>query len=127
MNKDYNKEKHHQLLKYSKDLKKQGKFIGKESREDYLKLLSYSVKLSDHVHWQQKRDYLNIMKNFVDLKIDGKQFVSQFNELHQSNQEIVKMLKTDLKQLNTFQLNPKSFGFTEWTSGLLKIPLQMHL
>ena len=30
MNKDYNKEKHHQLLKYSEDLKKQGKFIGKE-------------------------------------------------------------------------------------------------
>lgn len=28
------------------------------------------------------------------------------------------MLKTDLKQLNTFQSNPKSFGFTEWTSEI---------
>ena len=28
------------------------------------------------------------------------------------------MLKTDLKKLNTFQPNPKSFGFTEWTSEI---------
>ena len=28
------------------------------------------------------------------------------------------MLQIDLKQLNTFQLNPKSFRFTEWTSKL---------
>ncbi len=32
MNNDYNKKKHHQLLTYSEDLRKQGKFIGKESR-----------------------------------------------------------------------------------------------
>ena len=58
------------------------------------------------------------MKNFVDLKIDGKQFVSQFDEIHQANQETVKMLKTDLKKLKTFQPNPKSFGFSEWTSEI---------
>ena len=38
MNKNYNKDKHHQLLKYSEDLRKQGKFIEKESRESYLTL-----------------------------------------------------------------------------------------
>ena len=43
MNNDYNKDKHSQLLKYFKDLRKQGKSIGKESRKDYLKLLSYSA------------------------------------------------------------------------------------
>ena len=42
MEKNYNKDKHFQLLKYSEDLRKQGKFIGMESREDYLKLLNYS-------------------------------------------------------------------------------------
>lgn len=45
------------------------------------------------------------MKSLVDLKIDGKQFVSQFNKLHGSTQEVVKILKTNLKQLNTFELN----------------------
>lgn len=28
------------------------------------------------------------------------------------------MLQTDLEQLKTFQPNPKSFGFTEWTSEI---------
>ena len=39
-------------------------------------------------------------------------------KLHGSNQEAVKILRTDLKKLNTFELNPKSFGFTEWTSEI---------
>lgn len=43
MKENYNKDKHFQLLKYSEDLKKQGKFIGTESWEDHLKLLNYSA------------------------------------------------------------------------------------
>lgn len=100
-----------ELLEYDRSLKKDGTSLREQDREKYLKLLNYS-------DWQQKNNYLNLMKSFVDLKIDGKQFVSQFNKLHGSNQEGVKILKTDLKQLNTFELNPKSFGFTEWTSEI---------
>jgi len=59
----------------------------------------------------KKSDFLNIMKNFVDLKINGKQFVSQLNKLHRSNQEVVKLLKTDLKQLNTFEQFCYFFNF----------------
>ena len=47
MKKDYNKERHHQLLKYSENLKEQDKFIEKESRESYLKLLTYSAMVSN--------------------------------------------------------------------------------
>lgn len=107
-----------ELLKYDRSLKKDGTSLREQDREKYLKLLNYSVKLSDHVHYQQKSDYLKIMENFVNLKIDGKQFVSQFDKLHRSNQEAVGILEKDLKQLNTFEIDPKSFGFTEWTSGI---------
>ncbi len=94
-----------ELLRYAQSLKKDGKSLEKEDKEKYSKLLKYAVKISDHVHWQQKSDYLNVMKNFVDLKIDGKQFVSQFRKIHLANEEAVKMLETDQKQLNTFQQN----------------------
>lgn len=107
-----------ELLKYDRVLKKAGTSLQEQDQEKYLKLLNYLVKLSDHVHWQQKNDYLNIMKSFVDFKIDGKQFVSEFNKLHGLNEEGVKTLKIDLKQLNAFDPNPKSFGFTEWTSEI---------
>ena len=115
---EYNSKLYIELLRYDQSLRKNGKSLREQDKAKYLKLLNYSVKLSDHVHWQQKSEYLNLMKNFVDLKIDGKQFVSQFNKIHRANEEAVKMLKTDLKQLNTFQPNPKSFGFTEWTSEI---------
>ena len=65
-----------ELLEYARSLKKDGSSLEEQDREKYLKLLNYSVKLSDHVHWQQKNDYLKLIKSFVDLKIDGKQFVS---------------------------------------------------
>lgn len=90
-----------ELLEYDRALKKDGTSLREQDWDKYSKLLNYSVKLSDHVHWQQKSDYLNIMKNFVDLEINGKQFVSRFNKLHRSNPETIKLLKTDLKQLNT--------------------------
>ena len=106
------------LLKYDRSLKKNGTSLRDQDREKYLKLLNYAVKLSDHVHWQQKGDYLNLMKNFVDLEINGKQVVKRFNKLHRSNQDAVKMLKTRIKQLKTLEPNPKSFGFTEWTSEI---------
>ena len=60
MNKDYGKQKHHQLLKYSEDLRKQGKFIEKESRESYLKLLTYSAMVSNQLNWDIKDQYLKI-------------------------------------------------------------------
>jgi len=62
INKYYNKEKHHQLLKYSEDLRKQGKFIGKESRADYLKLLNYSAMISNQLNWEIQGEYLEIFK-----------------------------------------------------------------
>lgn len=58
------------------------------------------------------------MKSFVDLKITGEQFVSQFSKLHRSNEEAVKFFETNPEQLNTFKLNPKFSGLTKWTSEI---------
>ena len=83
-----------------------------------MQLLNYGVKLSDHIHWQQRADYLTLIKNFVDLEINGQQFVKKFNELYRSNQKIVKMFKTDIEQLNILEPNSKCFGFSEWISEI---------
>ena len=39
-----------ELLKYDKSLKKDGTSLREQNREKYLKLLNYSVKLSDHIN-----------------------------------------------------------------------------
>ena len=56
------------------------------------------------------------MEDFVDLKIDGKQFANRFDKLHQSNQKATKIFLIDIQQLKNLESNPKCFGFTEWTS-----------
>ena len=49
------------VAKIRKNKTKDGTSLREQDREKYLKLLNYSVKLSDHVHWQQNNDDLNIM------------------------------------------------------------------
>lgn len=39
-----------QLLKYARLLEKNGISLKTQDKEKYLKLLEYSIKLSDHVH-----------------------------------------------------------------------------
>ena len=107
-----------ELFQYDQVLKKTGSSLRKHDKGKYLKLLNCLVKLSDHIHYQQKMDYLILMENFVNLKIDGKQFVNQFLKIHRNNEHIVKILKTDIHQLENLQLNSKSFGFTEWISEI---------
>ena len=78
MNKDYNKEKHHQLLKYSEYLRKQGKFIEKESRESYLKLLSYSAMVSSQLNWEIQGEYLEVLKSFCKTELPVLNFVKSW-------------------------------------------------
>ena len=76
MEKNYNKDKHFQLLKYSEDLRKQGKFIGMESREDYLKLLNYSSMVYSQLNWEIQDQYLEVFKKFLSNDINSYQFCS---------------------------------------------------
>ena len=50
----YNSKIYLELLKYDQSFKKDGTSLQEQYKEKYLKLLNYSVNLSDHVHWQQK-------------------------------------------------------------------------
>lgn len=88
MNKDYNKEKHHQLLKYSEDWRKQGKFIGKESREDYLKIWSYSAMVSSQLNWEIQDQYLEIFKRFLSNRITSVKFCEILEEKLELNDEL---------------------------------------
>ena len=87
MNKDYNKEKHRQLLKYSEDLRKQGKFIGKESNESYLKLLSYSAMVYSQLNWEIQHQYLEIFEKFLSNRITSARFCEILQEKLELNDE----------------------------------------
>ena len=88
MSQHYNKDKHSQLLKYFEDLRKQGKFIGKESREDYLKLLSYSAIVSSQLNWEINGEYLEIFKEFLLNRITSVKFYEILEEKLELNDEL---------------------------------------
>ena len=111
MNKDYNKEKHHQLLKYSEDLRKQGKFIGKESREDYLKLLSYSAMVSSQLNWEIQGEYLEIFKKFLSNRITSVKFCEILEEKLELNDEFSNKLQCDI-------VHEKAANFTDFLDNL---------
>jgi hypothetical protein len=115
---NYNSKKYIELVKYNQYLIKQGTNLEKQNREKYLELVKYSVKLSDHVHWKKRTDYLNLMKDFVNFKISGKEFETQFLNIFQTREKIVKTLINDLNQLTSFEPNPLSFGFSEFISDI---------
>jgi len=111
MNKDYNKEKHHQLLKYSEDLRKQGKFIEKESRESYLKLLSYSAMASSQLNWEIQDQYLKIFKKFLSNRITSVRFCEILQEKLELNDELSDKLQCDI-------IDEKAAKFTDFLDNL---------
>jgi hypothetical protein len=111
MNKDYNKEKHRPLLKSSEDLRKQGKFIAKESREDYLKLLSYSAMVYSQLSWKIHDQYLEIFKKFLLNRITTVKFCEILEEKLELNEELSNTLQFDV-------IHEKADNFTDFLDNL---------
>mgnify|MGYP001079675128 CR=1 FL=1 len=53
---EYNSKIYIKLLRDDQSLKEDGTSLKDQDEKKYLKLLNYSVRLSDHIHWQQKSD-----------------------------------------------------------------------
>lgn len=107
MNKDYNKKRHHQLLKYSENLRKQGKFIGKESRESWLELLTYSAMVYSQLNWDIKDQYLEIFKKFLSNRITSARFCELLQEKRELNNKLADKLQCDI-------IHEKATNFTDF-------------
>lgn len=107
MNKGYNKKRHHQLLKYSENLKKQGKCIEKESPESYLKLLTYSAMVYNQLNWDIKDQYLEIFKKFLSNRITSARFCTILEEKLELNDKLSKKLQYDI-------IHEKAANFTDF-------------
>ena len=77
----YNYQKYVELLKYYDSLRKQNKFLKDENKLKYLELKNYSLQINEHLHWCQKDKYLELIEDFLSVKIDGKTFESKFSSL----------------------------------------------
>ena len=112
INKDYNRDKHRQLLKYSEDLRKQGKSIAKESKKDYLELLSYSAMAYSQLNWEIQDQYLEILKEFLENKIPS----FEFCEILEKKLELSEELSNNTLEFDG--IHEKASKFTDFLDDL---------
>jgi len=77
----YNCGEHIQFLNYQQELKKQNKSLRTQDPIKYSTLLKYSARISEYLHWSQKNDYLQLIKDFLNYKIDGEEFEEKFSKM----------------------------------------------
>ena len=77
----YNCKEHIEFLNYQQELKKQNKSLITKDPIKYSKLLNYSVRISEYLHWSQKNEYFQLIKDFLNSKIDGKEFDKKFSKM----------------------------------------------
>jgi len=107
----YNKIRHLELLRRFLDFKKQGKNLYRENRDEYMELLHYRCMLEDHAFWNNREQFVLLMKNFIHDSIDMEEFEIAFSRLWWETIKAYDAFEIDLKRVKNFQPNPRSDRF----------------
>ena len=84
---DYNKKRHKQLLKRSQYLKNQGKNLFIENPEEDFELSNYNIAVEEQIFLTRRKDFVLLMKNFIDNIIDFEEFETAFSLLYRKTRE----------------------------------------
>ncbi len=107
----YNCREYIQLLNYQQELKKQNKSLRTQDPIKYSKLRKYSVRISKDLHWSQKNEYLQLIKDFLNSKIDGKEFDKKFSKMVTVIEKKSSLLSKNYEELKCIETSPRSIGF----------------
>ena len=114
----YNYKEHIELLNYQQELEKQNKFLINQDSIKYSKLVRYSATISEYLHWSQKEEYLQLIKDFLNFKIDGKEFDNRFSKMVKVIEEKSRLLFKNYEELKHIEPSPRSIGFSTWISEI---------
>ena len=114
----YNCEEYIKLLNYQQALKKQNKSLRTEDPIKYSKLRKYSARISEYLHWSQKNEYLQLIKDFLNFKIDGKKFDNKFSKMVRVIEKKSRLLSKNYEELKRIEPNSMSLEFGTWISEI---------
>jgi hypothetical protein len=75
------------LLKYSNELKRNNKYLGREDPEAFRTLFKFLVTIEDNFHYLEKQEYLNLAKDFLGNKITADDFSYSFMAIYEGIRE----------------------------------------
>jgi hypothetical protein len=105
----YNKKRHLELLK-----KREEKSISSTESEE---LLNYSAVLDRQLDWETRDQYLQLLKEFIEGKIDIGEFLIAFEERGRLNGEVLDILESNLILLEPHE---KSLDFLDFIQQILQ-------
>lgn len=88
-----NKKRRYELLNYEK--KRHLELLNKKGDEFKSKLQTYSIVLIDHLNWEIRDQYLELLDKFIDKKIDSFNFRIAFCERYESIEKVADLLKSN--------------------------------
>ena len=88
-----NKKRRYELLNYEK--KRHLELLNKKGDEFESKLRTYSIVLIDHLNWEIRDQYLELLDKFIDKKIDSFNFRIAFCERYESIEKVADLLKSN--------------------------------
>ena len=95
---NYNKKRHLELLNQQND-----------DDEFQSKLRSYSIILIDHLNWEIRDQYLELLENYMEKKSDSFNFRIRFCERYESIEKVAELLKSNRVLLSPDK-NSLNFG-----------------
>lgn len=101
------------LINQKKEFEKNGKMFPLEKEKE---LAIYRTQISDHFRWEQKDEFIETMVNLLENKINLNKYIDQFYQIQNHINQSKNSLHSNLDKLATFEVDPRSKGF----SGLIE-------
>ena len=108
-----NKKRRYELCNYDK--KRHLELLNQQGDEFKSKLRTYSIILINHLNWEIRDQYLELLDNYMEAKIDSFNFIMKFEERYDSIEKVADLLKA-----NRVLLSPdeNSLDFVDFLSAI---------
>jgi hypothetical protein len=117
---NFNKIRYIQLLKQEKDFINEKKYMFDEDRDNYNELSTYKIMIEDTIFYQRREQINWLLQNFVNKKIDYREFTGKLDVVLDETQELIEELKINFEKIDNFSYNPLAFGFSQFLiSGIV--------
>lgn len=110
----YDKERHLSLLRYSQKLEQEGQNIFDNSKKDFFELREYSIMLINHLQWENRTQYFELIENLLNGPIN-------FLELRKRYQSINDAVERLEAELILFEPDDRSKDFEDPISEIIML------
>ena len=91
------------LLKYSNELKRKNKNLKREDPQSFKFLLNYLVRIEENLHYLEKQEYIELIKDFLADQITADDFSYSFIAIYEGiNKKLAQMKVEESLKLADF-------------------------